>query len=143
MGPICQNTNPFFNISKTPTYETEISTKSNPYKYKIHLIINNYPPWTTLTKHYVWIYATPTPQTINLNCPKKLQITIDIQNIGILQRKQNEITYIANFINYITVNFHHFNTGMIPTRKEQEYENPKYADAVRPQDFPQIGRAHV
>ena len=87
MGPICQNTNPFFNISTTPTCETEIFTKSSPYKCKIHLTINNYPPWTALTKHYGWIYATPTPQTINLNCPKNLQITIDIQNIGILQTK--------------------------------------------------------
>ena len=87
MGPICQNTNPFFNISTTPTCETEIFTKSNPYKCKIHLSINNYPPWTALTKHYGWIYATPTPQTINSNCPEKLRITIDIQNIGILQTK--------------------------------------------------------
>ena len=53
-----------------------------------------------------------------------------------LQTKQNEITYITNSMNYITVNFHNFNTGMIPTRKEQEYKNPKYVDGVRPQDCP-------
>ena len=53
-----------------------------------------------------------------------------------LQTKQNTITYIANFINYITVNFHNFNTGMIPTQKEQEYKNHKYEDGMRPQDFP-------
>ena len=41
--------------------------------------------WTALIKNYGWIYATPTPQAINLNCPEKLQITIHIQNVGILQ----------------------------------------------------------
>ena len=53
-----------------------------------------------------------------------------------LQTKQNKITHLANFIDYITVNFHYFNIGMIPTRKKQEYKSRKYVDRVRSQDFP-------